>query len=46
MLSSLVETRPSGYTLRILAHGKEEGAVAQFLRKQPIRVEVIYVMDK
>ena len=46
MLSSLCETRPSGYTIRLLARSDEAPAVAEFLQKQPIRVEVIYVLEK
>jgi hypothetical protein len=46
MLSSLSETRPSGYTIRLLARGNEAPVVAEFLQEQPIRVEVIYVLEK
>ena len=45
-LSLFPEVQKTGYSLFLTAPIQEADAVAQFLKVQPIRVEVIYVVDR
>jgi hypothetical protein len=44
-LSSAVDAKPGGFTIRLQAPGGEASALAQFSRKQPVRVELSYVLE-